>query len=318
MREKILMQKKIKNKNLDVLFDDFIRNCKVRNLRPATIQYYEDFINIFFKFIDYKTPANKVTKDTIDSYVLFLKKKGTENDTTINSNLNAIRSFCKFCQENGYMEKFKIDKIRADRHIISTYTDSELALLLKKPNTKECNFKSFRNWCICNTLFATGMRASSLINLKVKDLDFDNSLIKYSHTKNRKQQVVPMSHTLSKVLAEYLQFRKTETEEDYVFVNAYGGFLQRNQLSHDLKEYNKQRHVNQFGVHKWRHTFAKKWIMNNGDTFRLQKILQHSTLDMTRIYVDMFTTDLQKDFNTFNPLEQMQRNKGHISMKGGK
>lgn len=318
MREKITMQKKIENKTLDVLFDDFIRNCKVKNLRPATIQYYENFINIFFKFIDYKTPASKVTKDTINNYILFLKKKGTENDTTINSNLRAIRSFCRFCQENGYMQNFKIEKIKADKHIIPTYTDLELSLLLKKPNVKDCSFKFFRNWCICNTLLATGMRASSLINLKVKDLDFDNALIKYSHTKNRKQCMIPMSNTLSKILIEYLQFRKPENQEDFVFVNSYGGFLQRNQLSHDLKEYNQQRNVTQFGVHKWRHTFAKLWILNNGDIFRLQKILQHSSLDMVKVYIDMFNDDLQKNFNTFNPLENMQKNKKHISMKGGK
>ncbi|MCR3761907.1 site-specific integrase, partial [Clostridium felsineum] len=65
------------------------------------------------------------------------------------------------------------------------------------------------------------------------------------------------------------------------------------------------------------HTFAKKWILSGGDIFRLQKILSHSTLDMVRVYVDMFTSDLQKDFSTFNPLDQLKQ-KSFISLRGGK
>ena len=68
-------------------------------------------------------------------------------------------------------------------------------------------------------------------------------------------------------------------------------------------------------VHLFRHTFAKKWILNGGDSFRLQKILGHSTMRMVREYVNMFSNDLKKDFNDYNPLEQFKVNKKHIKMK---
>lgn len=60
-------------------------------------------------------------------------------------------------------------------------------------------------------------------------------------------------------------------------------------------------------IHLYRHTFAKKWILAGGDIFRLQKILGHSSLDVVKEYVEMFTNDLQKDFDKFNALEQIHR-----------
>ena len=59
----------------------------------------------------------------------------------------------------------------------------------------------------------------------------------------------------------------------------------------------------------YRHTFAKNWILNGGDIFRLQKILGHSTMDMVKNYVEMFDDDLKRDFETFNPLDNMLKDK---------
>lgn len=154
---------------------------------------------------------------------------------------------------------------------------------------------------------ATGCRARTLANLRIKDLDFDNQLITYTWTKNRKQQIVPMSNTLKKVLIEYLQYREGKPE-DYVFINAYGGYLKVDILSHNIAKYNKKRGVMRTGVHRFRHTFAKNWIVNGGDIFKLQKMLGHSSINMVKNYVDMFTDDLQQDFNIYNPLEKLQSN----------
>jgi integrase/recombinase XerD len=63
------------------------------------------------------------------------------------------------------------------------------------------------------------------------------------------------------------------------------------------------------------HTFAKLWILNGGDIFRLQKILGHSSLDIVKEYVNMFSTDLQINFDEFNPLENIKVNQKKTSIK---
>ncbi|MCR3758848.1 tyrosine-type recombinase/integrase, partial [Clostridium felsineum] len=253
MRKKILTTES-SLKTLDNCFDEFVLSMKVRNLRPSTIKFYKDYFHIFTMFMDSETPVNTITKNTIDDYILWLKGRKTEKDSTININLNAIRVFFNYCMDLGYMGKFKINKIKADKEIIDVYTDFELNLLLKKPNVKKVTFKVYSTWVIESTLMATGMRASTLINLKVKDVDLEEDLIMYRHTKNRRQVVIPLSLALKQILIEYLKYRKPKNEEDYLFCNSYGLFLKRDQLSHNIADYNRSRGVIKTGVHKFRHT----------------------------------------------------------------
>jgi len=132
--------------------------------------------------------------------------------------------------------------------------------------------------------------------------------------KNRKQQIIPLSKSLTEVLSEYLNYRKGD-EDDYLFCSIYGNKFTGSSLNGAIRTYNINRGVTKTSVHLFRHTFAKKWILNGGDSFRLQKILGHSTMRMVREYVNMFSNDLKKDFNDYNPLEQFKVNKKHIKMK---
>jgi integrase/recombinase XerD len=316
MRQKIEMNKKVSNKTFDQGFEEFINYCKVRNLRPATIKHYEDIVNYtWYKFLNCKTPIKEITSKTIDEFILFCKNKMNENDVTVNTNVRGMRAICYYFIKLGYMKDFKINEIKVNKEIIETYTDDEIKILIKKPNIKKCNFIEFRNYVICNFLLSTGCRAKTLCSIKIKDLDFENQVIKYSHTKNRKQQIVPMSNLIKIILIEYLQYRQIEDNTEYLFVNAYGGQLKVDLLSQNLCKYNRNRGVMKTGVHRWRHTFAKNWILSGGDPFRLQKLLSHSSMDIVKNYVEMFTEDLQKDFNTFNPLEKFNVQKSHIKLR---
>lgn len=314
MREKISLTKEIGIKTLDQGYDEFILYCKSRNLRPATIKHYDASISIIYKYISPKILIRDITLATVENFKMFLNSNTNENDVSRNTNIRSLRAILYYFMNLGYMDKFHISEIKVDKKPIETYSDEELKILLKKPDLKKCNFTDYRDWVIINFLLATGCRLSTLINIRIKDLDFENDLISYSHTKNRKSQLMPISFNLKKVLIEYLQYRKGE-QEDYLFCTAYGNKINENTLSKTIADYNKRRGVNKTGVHRFRHTFSKKWIIGGGDVFRLQKILSHSTMDMVKIYVDMFTDDLQQDFNKFNPLEQMQVNKKRISFR---
>nr|WP_276536986.1 tyrosine-type recombinase/integrase [Clostridium cochlearium] len=307
-------------KTFNEAYDEFIRYCKARNLRPATIKHYNDVVNYsFLHFLKDEFGTEEVlTKDikttTIENYVIFMKEKTNANDTTVNTNIRTTRTIFYYFMKLGYMDKFKIQLPKMNKQVIETYTDEELEILLEKPNLNKCNFIEYRNWVIVNFLIGTGCRLRTLINIKIEDLDFENDVIIYKHTKNRRGQIVPISLTLKNVLIEYLQFRQFENEEEWLFCNAYGGKVNVNTLSGNLRAYNRKRGVMKTGIHRFRHTFAKKWILNHGDVFKLQKILGHKDMEIVRNYVEMFTTDLKKDFNEFNPLESLNENKKYIKM----
>jgi len=116
------------------------------------------------------------------------------------------------------------------------------------------------------------------------------------------------------VLQEYLVYRKGKPQ-DYLFCNATGGQPNMRTYQHKLADYNKSRGVSKTSAHLYRHTFAKKWILNGGDIFRLQNILGHSDLTMVREYVNMFGNELSLDFNRFNPLDNMEHSKAKQKIK---
>lgn len=316
MKKKIEMKEGKTRRTFDEGFTEFILNCKVRNLRPHTIKHYEDIINhIWYKFYDYKALISDITETTIDEFIVFLRTRMNENDVTVNTNLRAMRTVLYYFMRLGYIDEFKVKLQKQDKEVIETYSKQEIELLTKKPNVKKCSFAEFRDWSVINFLLGTGCRVRTLINIKIRDLDFENQLITYTHTKNRKQQVVPMSNSLKKVLIEYLRFRKSESMDEYLFCNVFGKQVSTDSISHSLADYNRKRGVCKTGVHRWRHTFAKLWIMNGGDIFRLQKILGHSDMEVVKNYVEMFTEDLQKDFNSFNPLESLESGRNFIMKK---
>lgn len=80
-----------------------------------------------------------------------------------------------------------------------------------------------------------------------------------------------------------------------------------------ISKYNNRRGVTKTSLHLFRHTFAKKWILNNGNMFSLQKMLGHSTLEMVREYVEIFGEDLRHDYDNFNSLDQFVKT-GHCEV----
>lgn len=311
---KIKMKQDVKNKTLKEAYSEFEKQCSIKNLSEKTIKYYGDCFKSFIQFYGESNSLSDISKDTIDDYIIHLKTNTGFNNISINTRLRGIRTIFKHFMELGYIENFKITLIKAEKEIKETYTDAELVLLLKKPDIKKCNFTEYRNWVIVNYLLSTGNRLSTLTNLKIKDLNFDDELLELKKVKNKKQYMIPISKTLIKVLQEYLIYRKGEGE-DYLFCTVEGQKLNTNTIESNIRRYNLKRGVNKTSIHLFRHTFAKKWILAGGDIFRLQKILGHSTLDIVKEYMNMFSDDLKVSFNDFNPLEQMKNNRDYIKMR---
>ena len=117
-------------------------------------------------------------------------------------------------------------------------------------------------------MLGTGNRLSSILDVKIKNISIDEQYVLVEKTKNKRQQLIPLSKTLAKVLQEYITYRKG-TPEDYLFCSVSGEQLARTGLINSIRRYNVQRGVTKTSIHLFRHTFAKKWILAGGDIFRL-------------------------------------------------
>ena len=312
------MRKKIditnsKNLTIGEAHDLFIRKCTVQNLSEKTLKVYKNHFGLFALTIDVNTPINSVTSAAIDDFILYLKENNKCNDTTINSYLRSIRAFLYYCMEESYLPSFNVCMIRSEKKIKETYSNAELERLLTKPDINTCSFSTYKTWVFENYLLGTGNRLSTALNVRIKDIDFYNNTIILVKTKNRKQQIIPLSQSLAEILVGYLEIRGNNPD-DYLFCNIYGEKGNIRSFEDLVAKYNHERGVEKTSIHLFRHTFAKHWILQGGDIFRLQKILGHSDLSVTKEYVQMFGQDLQMDFEKFNPLDNLKFNRHKIKL----
>lgn len=195
-----------------------------------------------------------------------------------------------------------------------TYSDLELSALLKKPDIRKATFAEYRDWVIINFLLNCGSRAATVSAIQIRDVDLDGGVVFYRHTKNRKTQVIPLCSAMVSILREYLRHRGGEAA-DFLFCTETGSQLTENGLRQSIARYNTQRGVQKTSIHLFRHTIARKYLIDcGGDAFTLQKLLGHSTLAMTKHYCAIFDADLTKNYDNFSPLAQMKSNSTRIKM----
>ena len=290
----------------------YLDNCRQRNLRQGTINHYRQSYVQFFKFFDPDTPIEEIDEEAYKRYVLHLRST-LNNDVSINSYLRDFIAIIHFFMNEGYIPHFKMHAIKVDKTHVETYTEKELQLLLKKPNMKKCKFIEYQSWVMTNFLFSTGVRQRSLMNIKVKDVDFDNHVVYVNVTKNRKPLIVPLNQTMVNILTEYLKYRQHKSDEEYLFCNVFGQQLVKSTCYHMLYQYNKRRGVETTGIHRYRHTFAKQWILKGGNVVSLSKLLGHSSLDITQNYIHLLVSDVARQVDDINVLDKFYGKK-HISL----
>ncbi len=281
----------------------YLDNCRQRNLRQGTINHYKQSYTQFYKYFEPEIPIEQINEKAYNNYVLYLRRT-LHNDVSINSYLRDLITTLHFLMKEGYVAPFKMQAIKVDKSNVETYTDDELKILLSKPNIKKCSFTEYQCWVMTNFLFCTGVRQRSLMFIQVKDVDFDNNVVYVNVTKNRKPLIVPLNSTMINILTEYLKYRQHKSKEDYLFCNVFGQQLVKSTSYHMLYEYNKKRGVETTGIHRYRHTFAKHWVLNGGNVVSLSRLLGHSSLEITQNYINLLVSDVAKQVNEINLLDK--------------
>ena len=313
MRKKVMKLDNKTIKTLDEGFEDFIFYCKRRNLREDSIGHYNRFYHNLINYVDKDIPIEDINKNIVDNFIIQAKERNLSSQT-ISSYIKDFATILHFFMRNGWLKRFSIEVPKVDIKPKATYTAEEIKALLKKPNLKKCNFTMYQCWVVTSLLASTGLRLTSIINIKIKDIDFDNEVLKVQHTKNRKSLLLSLNKEILKILREYLRYRGSENGDDYLFCNTYGEKPNRETFARNMRNYNRRRGVLTEGsIHKWRHTFATHYLRNGGDITKLQKYLGHTNLLVTERYTHLLMPDLNKDVNENNILKEF--NKTRIKMR---
>lgn len=294
-------------------FENYIISRKARGVADKTLQSYKSQFDAAARHLDVETDISKLKKSDLDAMVISMRDAKLSSNS-INTYTRMLRSFFFWCKEQEITD-VNVQLYKAEETVKETYTDAELLVLLKKPDIKHCTFAEYRNWVIINFFMNSGCRAATVRAILIDDIDFENNMVHYRHTKNKKAQVIPLCSVMSGILRDYLRYRGG-SGTDYLFCTETGTQLTEYGLRQSITRYNTRRGITKTSLHMFRHTFARKYLIDcGGDAFMLQKLLGHSTLAMTKHYCRIFDADLTKNFDNFSPLAQIKSNSTKIKMK---
>ena len=301
---------------IEETFSDFIISKKTKVLAEKTLQSYQSQFQAVARHMDVKMDIAMLQKADLDAMIISMRDASL-SPNSINSYTRTLKSFFSWCNEQG-ITRLNIPLYKAEETVKETYSDLELSALLKKPDIRKATFAEYRDWVIINFLLNCGSRAATVRAIQIRDVDLDGGMVFYRHTKNRKAQVIPLCSAMVAILREYLRHRGGEAA-DYLFCTETGSQLTENGLRQSIARYNTRRGVQKTSIHLFRHTFARKYLIDcGGDAFTLQKLLGHSTLAMTKHYCAIFDADLTKNYDNFSPLAQLKSNSTRIKMDAGR
>ena len=298
------------NQTVAEIFERFVASQTAKGVSNKTIRNYHSHLHSLKKHLDFSAPLATLTKEDLDNMVISMRQSGLAHNS-ISSYLRVFRTFLNWCAGQGYTA-LNVPNYKQVETVKETYTDEELLRLLKKP-AASCNFCEYRNWVIVNFLLNCGCRAATVRNILIEDVFLADSQIIFRHTKMHKVQTVPLCSQMVNILRAYMKIRGGK-QTDYLFCDEYGRMLTENALRLAITHYNHSRGVEKTSIHLFRHTFARKYLVDcGGNAFTLQKLLGHATLKMTKHYCNIYDADIAKSFDRFSPLAQMNANAERIA-----
>lgn len=296
--------------DFDIARDAFLRDCRIRNLSEHTVIFYRNELNALRQTLEKQnidTNPQKITARIIkENVILYMMDEGRKG-TAINARLRAARAFFNFLERERMIvvnPMKEVSLVRQKRSVIETFTPQQIKALLAQP--KQTTFTGLRDYTMLMLLFETGVRVKELVNIRVDDIKWDEGMIRIRDPKGVNERLVPFQATMKRQLRKYVQIRGN-VETDFLFVTVDNKPVSIRGFQERMKEYGRMAGITNVrcSPHTARHTFAKMSVLNGCDVFTLQKILGHTTLEMTRRYVELFASDVAKSHRKFSPVEKL-------------
>lgn len=276
-----------------------------KNASQNTIESYNRDLNQLSMFLKDSniTEIEKINEANIMDYISYMKKNGRKV-STISRNIASIRAFFKYLIYIGYLtcnpaELIEIPKVQ--KRIPQIISISEVELLLLQP--KNTSTKGIRDKAMLELMYATGIRVTELIELKLTDLNMPLKQIEFQS--NAKERIIPIGSKSEKALFEYLKrarpYMIKKEEEIYLFVNCTGCPMTRQGFWKIIKSYAKKINIDNITPHILRHSFASHLIENGADLQSVQIMLGHSDITSTQIYLDIQTNKIKEIYAKSHP-----------------
>ncbi|MGG7173373.1 tyrosine-type recombinase/integrase [Clostridium neonatale] len=294
---------------------EYMDYCKSVGLREATINSKKRFYKYeLLKYVNATDRINVINQKKVEEWINSMIDYGYKGNT-YQTFVIKLKAFLTYCFTREYLKEFevKIPSIVLEKKEI--YTEGELKKLLKKPDLNTCVVGDYRSYVTVSFLIGTGCRSTTLLNIKVKDIDFEKEMILFAHMKTKRQTNVPLSKSLKITLKEYIETMNLKND-DILFPKLDGTQMSYDTLHQNLINYFKHCKVKMRGINTFRNTFATMFIKNGGDIYRLKLLLNHSNIKTTERYVNLLPIDFKDDLLKYNPLDLLNKeNKDNGKMK---
>jgi len=290
------------------LITEFLNYLSVeRGLADNTLSSYKRDLVRFFEYLKSRhiDSIQKVSRQTINSFMLAEKDRGLSANS-ISRALACIKSFLKFLlMENKIKEDVTsvIESPKLWKKLPSTLSVSEVDLLLKAPNVRD--IIGARDKASLELMYATGMRVSELINLKMNDVNMDMAFVKCLG-KGGKERIIPFGRKAKESIVRYLSkarplFLKKKVS-NFLFLTRLGKFMSRQSFWKTIKKYAHLSGIKkEITPHSLRHSFATHILEGGADLRIVQELLGHSDISTTQIYTHVNKDRLKSIHHKFHP-----------------
>jgi len=284
-------------------------SLSIRGYSKHTISRYKYAVSCYCKFSQI-SDINQVTDENVRN-LFYLGR--TERNWSVNTFFvyhKSLLVFFRWCIKQGYMEKnpiLDIEKPKMEKRLPPKLTKQDTLRLLEIAYHYPYGYKflRYRNHAIFATFIFAGLRKQELLNLKFGDVDLENLSIFVRQGKGSKDRIIPISYTLAQSLKKYVEERKRlgkTCPEFFVSLNRNLGFTDTG-LKHLVNQIRESSGII-FTVHKLRHTFATLMLEGGCDIYSLSKMMGHSDIKTTTIYLAASAEHLRSQM-TKHPLNDL-------------
>lgn len=281
--------------NLQEEVEDYLRYSQIeRGLSNNTIVAYRQDLTDFLDFLKKEGLHSWPTKAVDIDAFLAGQRDLNKATSSISRMISSLRKFYQWLVRQNIQKinpMLEIDSPKKEHRLPVALSVDEVTSLLEQPDVKKK--LGLRDRALLETLYATGIRVSELINLKLDNLHEELRLLKV-FGKGSKERLIPISDVAISWIKSYQEkvrdplLLKTGKNCDFIFLNSRGGALTRQAVWQIIKRYCQMAGIKKnVTPHTLRHTFATHLLENGADLRVVQEILGHSDISTTQIYTNL-------------------------------